>query len=219
MSYPSRSLLDREITSVSDKIQQLASMVITATDKAMAALHERDVEAAGEVIEEDARVNALRYEIEEECVRVLATQQPAATDLRTIVAATHLAGELERIGDHATSIAYVVQRMQGEEPIDSLHKLPKMAKHARRMVEDSVEAFINRDTEMAYSITKREDKLDKHYDTLFNETIREMEDDAYIERATFLLWVGRHLERIGDRATNIAERVIFLTEGKFIEIQ
>jgi phosphate transport system protein len=213
-----RSLLDRELGMLVDKTQRLSSMVIEALDNAMQALHTRDMQLARGVIDNDRNVNALRYEIEEECLRVLATQQPAASDLRLIVATTHIAVELERIGDHASSIADVVERMAEEDQIISLHKLPKMAKHADLMLKQSMDAFINRDAEMALSITQREEKIDKHYDALFHETLNEMQSDDYIHRATFLLWVGRHLERVGDRATNIAERVVFMVKGEFVEI-
>jgi phosphate transport system protein len=217
MVYRARSLLDRELAELDSKTQQLASMVLAALDMAMEALYNRDLEHARRVVEDDKKVNALRYEIEQECLRTLATQQPAAVDLRTIVAITHIAGELERIGDHAESIAVLVERMAEEEQIESLHKLPKMAKHARLMVQRSIDAFLTRDAEMAMGITRREEKMDRHYDTLFHETLVEMRSDEYIQRATYLLWAGRHLERIGDRATNIAERVVFMVTGEFLE--
>jgi phosphate transport system protein len=212
-----RSLLDRDLAGLMDKTQQLASMVLEALDLAMQALHTRDLQLARNVIDQDRHVNDLRYQIEEDCLRTLATQQPAASDLRLIVATTHIAVELERIGDHASSIADVVERMAEEDQILSLHKLPKMAKHARRMVQKSIDAFLARDAEMAMTITRREEKIDKHYDRLFDETLSEMQSENYIQRATFLLWVGRHLERVGDRAINIAERVVFMVKGEFIE--
>ncbi len=216
--HTARPLLDRELADLVDRTQQLCSMVVEALDRAMQALHTRNVELARNVVDNDRYVNALRFQIEEECLRTLATQQPAAFDLRFIVATTHIAVELERIGDHAASIANVVGLMAEEDQINSLHKLPKMAKHARRMVTRSIDAFVNRDVEMALSITRREEKIDKHYEALFHETIEEMQRDDYIQRATFLLWVGRHLERAGDRATNIAERVVFMVSGEFVEI-
>jgi phosphate transport system protein len=92
-----------------------------------------------------------------------------------------------------------------------------MAKRARKMVQVSIQAYVDRDAEMAESMVRRDDKLDKQYHMLFTETVREMSDDDYIRRATYLLWVGHNLERIGDRATNIAERVIFMTRGEFVE--
>jgi phosphate transport system protein len=210
--------LDRELAHLLDKTQQLSSMVVEALERAMQALHTRDIELARTVVNNDKYVNTLRYQIEEDCLRTLATQQPAAFDLRLIVATTHIAVELERIGDHACSIANVVERMAEEDQINSLHKLPKMAKHAQLMVTKSIKAFVNRDAEMALSITRREEKIDKHYEALFHETLNEMQSDDYIQRATFLLWVGRHLERVGDRATNIAERVVFIVSGEFVEI-
>lgn len=213
-----RALLDRDLARLTDMTQQLASMVLEALDLAMQALHTRDLELARNIIDRDREVNALRYQIEEECLRTLATQQPAASDLRLIIATTHIAVELERIGDHASSIADVVERMAEEDQLLSLHKLPKMAKHADRMLKKSIEAFLTRDVEMALSISRREEKMDKHYDTLFHETLGEMQTDDYVHRATFLLWVGRHLERVGDRAINIAERVVFTVRGDFIEI-
>lgn len=213
-----RSLLDRDLAGLTDKTQQLSSMVLEALDLAMQSLHTRDLQLARDIIDQDKHVNDLRYQIEEDCLRTLATQQPAASDLRLIVATTHIAVELERIGDHASSIADVVERMAEEDQILSLHKLPKMAKHARRMVQKSIDAFLARDAEMAMTVTRREEKIDKHYDQLFHETLSEMQSENYIQRATFLLWVGRHLERVGDRAINIAERVIFMVKGEFIEI-
>lgn len=213
-----RPLLDRELASLVDKTQQLSSMVLEALDNAMQSLHTRDLQLARTIVDNDKQINELRYQIEEECLRTLATQQPAASDLRLIIATTHIAVELERIGDHASSIADVVERMAEEDQINSLHKLPKMAKHAHRMVLRSITAYAERDAEMALTVTRREEKIDKHYDSLFHETLAEMQSDDYIHRATFLLWVGRHLERVGDRATNIAERVVFMVRGEFLEI-
>jgi phosphate transport system protein len=128
-----------------------------------------------------------------------------------------LATELERIGDHAAGIARLVERMKDEPEIDSLHKLPKMAKRARGMLRESIDAYIDADSEKAIAMVRRDDKLDKQYHKVVRETLNEMRDDDYIRRATYLLWAGHNLERIGDRATNIAERVIFMTTGQFVE--
>ena len=159
----------------------------------------------------------LRYEIEEKALLILATQAPAASDLRAVIAAIHLAVELERIGDHASGIARLVERMEDEEEIDTLYKLPKMAKRAREMLQQGIDAYIQRDPKLALELIKRDDKIDKQYNKLFREALEEMRDDDYIRRATFLLWVGHNLERIGDRATNIGERVIFMCTGEFVE--
>jgi phosphate transport system protein len=217
MNIQLRHILDQELAALDANILKLTSMVDEAILLAMKALYDRDTNLAHQVIVGDESVNLLRYEIEEECFRILATQQPTATDLRTVIAATHLAVELERIGDHAAGIARLVERLNEEEAFDSLHKLPKMADRCREMVQEAVQAFIKRDARQADRLFKRDDKLDKHYNKLVNETLPEMTNNDYIRRATFLLWVGHNLERIGDRATNIAERVIFMKTGHFVE--
>jgi len=212
-----RTVLDQKLNSLNEKILQMGSLVDAAIDKAMTSLYSRDVAAAAEVVAGDQVVNDLRYAAEDEALLVLATQQPAASDLRQVVAAIHIAVELERIGDHASGIASLVERMESEDEIESLHKLPKMAKRARVMVQAAVEAYISRDDKLALSMMAKDDKIDRQYRQLFKETLREMRDDDYIRRATYLLWVGHDLERIGDRATNIYERVIFMTTGNHIE--
>jgi phosphate transport system protein len=213
----SRATLDKELANLNADIIRLSSMADTAVERAMEALYDRDAELALQVVQEDAFVNDLRFLVEEKCLLVLATQQPVAGDLRTVVATIHIATELERIADHAAGIASLVGRLESDPEFDSLHKLPKMAKRARKMLLESVTAFVERDTELARNMVGRDDKMDKHYRRLFTETLNEMRDDDYIRRATFLLWVGHDLERIGDRTTNIAERVVFMTTGEFVE--
>lgn len=217
MPIVSRSVLDREMMSLQEKILQMASMIGTAVDNAMLALDSRDLQLAQQVVHGDEAINQLRHEVEELAHTTLATQQPTAGDLRTIIAATHVAVELERMGDHASGIARLVLRMQEEEDIDSLHKLPKMAKRARRMLQESIDAFTKRDTSLALAMMKRDEKLDRQYNQLFRETMEDMKIQEYVQRATYLLWVGHNLERIGDRAINIAERVVFMITGEFIE--
>lgn len=217
MTIPSRSTLDRQLREISDNILRLASMVDTAIDNAMTALDERDLTLAQKVIDEDEAINELRYDLEHECQLILATQQPTAGDLRTILTTIYMTIELERMADHASGIARLVSRLGDEPDIDSLHKLPKMAKRARKMTQKAIQAYVDQDAEMAESIVSRDEKMDKHYNKLFRETLEEMRDEDYVRRATFLLWVGHNLERIGDRAVNMAERVIFMTTGRYVE--
>jgi phosphate transport system protein len=217
MTLQSRAALDTGLAELNSNILSIASMVDKAIEYAMEALYNRDVEMAGQVVAGDEGVNQLRHVTEEKCLLLLATQQPVAGDLRTIVATIHIVSELERIGDHASGIARLVGRMENEPELDTLYKLPKMAKRARTMLQEGIQAYIQRDPDLAQTLIRRDDKLDKHYRLLFRETLEEMRDDEYIRRATFLLWVGHDLERIGDRATNISERVIFMTTGYFIE--
>ncbi|MFN2189356.1 MAG: phosphate signaling complex protein PhoU, partial [Candidatus Promineifilaceae bacterium] len=217
MTLPSRTILTQELSDLHTQILRLTDMVDTALVEAMEALSTRDVALAQKVIIGDDQINLLRFEIEEECLQILATQQPFAIDLRTTITAMHLATELERIGDHASGIAQLVEQLADEPEVESLYKLPKMAKNARKMLRESIDAFINADGDRAIAMVRRDDKLDKHYQKVVRETLNEMRDDDYIRRATYLLWVGHNLERIGDRTTNIAERVVFMTTGQFVE--
>ena len=218
MTLQSRSVLDQDIQQITENIIKMTSLIDESIDRAITALKTRDVLTAQEIVNNDEQVNYIRYEIEAECLRVLATQNPMASDLRRVVSAMHISNELERIGDHAAGIARLVARMEGEDEIDSLHKLPKMAKRAREMLNESIQAFVSNDAEAAEAMLHRDDKLDKQYNKLVRESLEAMRDDDYIRRATYLIWVGHNLERIGDRAINIAERVIFMSTGEYIEI-
>ena len=213
-----RSVLDNDIQQITANIIKMTSLIDEGLEKALTALQTRDISMAQTVIANDEIINQIRYEIEAECLRVLATQNPMASDLRRVVASMHIANELERIGDHAAGIARLVARMEGEAEIDSLHKLPKMAKRASEMLNEAVQAFVNNDAQAAKAMIRRDDKLDKQYNKLVRESLEEMRDDDYIHRATYLIWVGHNLERIGDRAINIAERVIFMSTGEYVEI-
>jgi phosphate transport system protein len=217
MKFTSRTILDQELAQLKENIIRLGSAAEESIEQAMKALQTRDVALAQQVVTHDEAINQMRFEVEQQALLVLATQAPAASDLRTVIATIHLAVELERIGDHASGIARLVERMEDEDAIETLHKLPKMAKRAREMVLQGMEAFINQDAQLALDMIKRDDKIDRQYRKLFLEALEEMKNDDYIRRATFLLWAGHNLERIGDRATNIAERVIFMCTGEFVE--
>lgn len=217
MSLASRSILDQELNKLRDDILRLSSRVDANLSQAMNALYTRDVVLAHQVVEQDEEINRLRYSIEEDALLVLATQAPTATDLRSVIAAIHIAVELERMGDHAAGVARLVERMEEEDEIASLGKLPKMEKQVHKMLNESITAYVENDPETARALMKRDQKVDKHYRRLYQDMLREMRDDDYIRRATFLLWVGHNLERIGDRVINIAERVIFMSTGEFVE--
>lgn len=215
---PQRTHFDQQLRELHDNILKLTSMVTEAIDDAMTALDTRDINLAQKVLANDDLVNELRYETEDKAMLVIALQAPAASDLRYIIACIHIVVELERIGDHAAGIASLVTRLEGEEEIDTLHKLPKMAKRARDMVLTAVDAFTNRDPEAAEALIAKDDKLDRQYRKLRREVLEEMRDENYVRRATFLLWVGHDLERIGDRATNIAERTIYMLTSRHVEL-
>jgi phosphate transport system protein len=156
----------------------------------------------------------MRYKIEEESLELIATQQPAARDLRMVIAGMHFAVELERMADHAEGTAVLVKRLVDEPPLKPLITIPLMAQTAQEMVRGALDAFVNYDPSLARQIAKRDDEMDAMYQQLFRELLTYMiEDPKNIGRATYLLWVTHNLERIGDRATNLCERVIFMTTG------
>jgi phosphate transport system protein len=237
MTHITRSILDNELTDLNTSVLQMASMVDAAIGKAVDALTNSNMALANEVVAGDVEINQLRFKIEEKAYVILATQQPAARDLRTVIAAIHFAIELERIGDHAAGIARIVTRLEGvpistenivrSESVEAgegvvpqlnLSRLPKMSKRARDMLARAIDAFVNRDVEKAYAIVKRDQKIDRHYRKFFAEAMASMNTQSIAELPTYLLWIAHDLERIGDRATNLAERVVFMVTGQYTEV-
>ncbi len=214
-----RSLFDKELSSMNEAILLMSSKVENAIDQSIAALASGNVELAQQVIADDSEINRLRYLVEEQAQLVLATQAPTAGDLRRIIAAIHIASELERIGDHASGIARIVTRLD-EVPTTDLDwaRLPKMAKRAETMLHEAITAFTEGDAEAATAIAKRDQKINRHYRKFFSEAVAHMSEEEKVQMATYMLWVAHNLERIGDRSTNIAERVIFMVTGEYIEV-
>jgi len=217
MTLQQRAVLTRELDELRENILRLSSMVDIAIDRAVIALTNRDVALAHQVVLDDSLVNALRFKIEEDALLILATQQPMAKDLRLVIAGIHFAVELERIGDHAAGIARLVQRLDGEDPIESLYKIPKMAKRVREMIAKSVQAYVQQSPDLARAVISQDDKIDKQYRKLYQGALEQMRDDSYVHRATFMLWIGHTLENAGDSDVQLAERVIFMVTGEFIE--
>jgi phosphate transport system protein len=213
-----RIAFDQALTELRDDVLRMGSMVDAAIDNAVRALKESDLALAGQIIVEDAKINELRFEIEENTVKLIARQQPVAGDLRTIMAAMNIALDLERMGDHAKGIAVIVQRMGGEPPIKPLIDIPRMAVISRDMLRQSLDAFLAEDTAKAHAIAQRDDEVDQLYTEIFQELIGIIAaDTTLITRAMFLLFAAHNLERIADRVTNICERVIFLSTGRLSE--
>lgn len=214
-----RGTLDREMTTIQDRVLEMGSMLEEAIVLSIRALENRDIELAQQVIADDVKINDLRYEIEELCLTVIATQQPVAGDLRRIIAAMHICIEMERMADHAEGIAHLVLRMADEPLLKPLIDIPRMADRACQMLRSSLDAFAHQDAKIAKKTAKKDNKIDQLYDQIFRELLTYMiQDPKNINRATYLLWVAHNLERIGDRVTNISERVIFMTTGKLKEL-
>ena len=219
MSGGTRGAFDQKLIEIRDNIIRMGQLVDAAIEKSMACLKRQDHNLARQVISDDTAINNLRFTVEEECLAVIATQQPMASDLRVIVAAMNLVNDLERMADHATGIAKTVLRMGHEPLLKPLVDLPRMADAARDMLRRSLDAFLARDTAAAHAIAGEDDQIDHLYKAIFDELLAIMaRDPSTIQRGTYLLWCAHNLERIGDRVTNIAERVIFMTEGTMQEL-
>lgn len=214
-----RATLDRELTSLQEDLIRLGNQVESALTRSMKALKERDLVLAEEVIEDDLVVNAGRYDIEEKSLNIIATQQPAAGDLRAIVAVMNMVSDLERMGDHAAGIATLVTRMETLTGLDMPTGLMVMADLAKDMLRDALRAYADRDEDDAYAVAGRDDEIDSKYTILFQNLM-----DIIVEKpettsiALYYLFAGHNLERIADRATNLAERVIFLGSGQVQEL-
>ncbi len=210
----SRRLLDQELQEIRERLLELEQMVSSAIDRAVEALRAQDVAAAQRIVEEDQLINNLRYEIESLCVAIIATQQPVASDLRTVIAVTHIAVELERMADHAAGIATLVTRMADEPLLKPLIDIPRMARVTQEMLRASIRAFMDNDLEVARRVIERDDEVDQLYAQVFRELLTYMlQNPRNIKRATYLLWIAHGLERIGDRITNVGERIVFMRTG------
>jgi phosphate transport system protein len=171
------------------------------------------------VIIEDMEINTKRYDTEEKCLELLATQQPMAHDLRTILAVLHIIVDLERMGDHAEGIAKIAIMLGDEPPLKPYIDIPRMAEIATRMLTQSLDAFKRKDVELARRVCDEDDLVDQPYDQVYHELIVYMlNDPRTIERATHITWIAHNLERIADRVTNICERVVYMEQGKYEEL-
>ena len=214
-----RTEFHRKLRVIQEDILKMGSMVEKAIIRSVQSMKDRDLPLAKQIIAEDKKINGKRFEIEEKCVELIATQQPMASDLRTIIAILHITTEIERIGDYAMGIARIVIMIGDEPPLKPLIDIPRMAELTVDMLHRSLDAFINRDAEAARKISSEDDLVDHLYDQVFRELLLFMaEDPKTVTRATRLMWTAHNLERAADRVTNICERVVFVVTGKMEEI-
>ena len=214
-----RTTFHKRMKEIQDDLLAMGSMVEKAISRSIEALKKRDLAMAEKVIADDLKINEKRFEIEEKCIQLIATQQPMASDLRIIVSVLFVTAELERIGDHAEGIASIVLMIGDEPPLKPLIDIPRMAEKTNDMLRRSLDSFVSRDADAARQIVVEDDEVDGLYDQVFRELLTFMaEDPKTITRATRLLWVGHNLERSADRVTNICERTVFVVTGKMEEI-
>jgi phosphate transport system protein len=214
-----RTAFHKKLRQIQDEILAMGSMVEKAIGQSIDALKNRDMDTAKRIIKDDLHINRKRYEIEEKCIQLIATQQPMAGDLRNIICILNIITELERIGDYAEGIAKIVLLIGDEPPLKPLVDIPRMSEKTIDMLHRSLDALIQHDADTARQIANEDNEVDDLNDQVFRELLSFMiEDPKTITRATRLIWVAHNLERSADRVTNICERVVFFVTGKMEEI-
>jgi phosphate transport system protein len=207
-----------ELSELKSTLLAMSAEAQTALAAAVEALLQRDGNKASQVIAGDHKIDAFEVEIEDLVVKLLATQQPMAKDLRLLMAATKIANDLERVGDHAVNIAQSAERLLQAPPIMPEPEIVEMARMARRMLADALDAFVRGDAQAGRVVCQRDDQVDGLHDSVFRILLTHMMETPHIISAAMELFlVSRNLERVADLATNIAEDVVFLVEGKSIK--
>jgi phosphate transport system protein len=208
---------DEELQRLTNTITEMGGMAETQIAAATEAVMKRNSELAADIIEADSRVDKLETEVGTMAVRLLALRQPMARDLREILAALKIAGDLERICDYAANVAKRSIALKHVPPAEPIFALPRMANLARSLTKDVIDAYVARDADKALVVWARDEELDEMYSGLFRELLTYMmEDPRNIAASTHLLFVAKNIERIGDHATNIAEAVHYMVAGHAI---
>ncbi len=206
---------ESELRELKEKLLYMASCIEVLIRDSMKAVVERDSELAKKCIEKDHEVNRIEIEVDEICLRLLALRQPTAIDLRFITLGLKIVADLERVGDLAVNIAERALDLNQEPPLKPFIDLPKMAEEVQKMVKGALDAFVNEDVVLAQKILESDDEIDGLNHRIFEELVGYMgKDPANIKRACWLMFISRYLERIADHATNLAEMVIFMVQGK-----
>ncbi|MDF2673170.1 MAG: phoU [Clostridiales bacterium] len=214
-----RERFSQQVMDVKHKVVKMGALVEDIIELSVTALRNQDLEAAKKVYADDDKIDELELEIEMECMRMLALQQPLAKDLRTVATALKIITDLERMGDHAVNIAKITLEIGKEPLIKPLIDIPKMAQIAQNMVKLSLDAFVREDIELAEKVAIMDEEVDDIYLTILEDIIEVISNNKETTRqGTKLLFIGRFLERIADHTTNICERVIFMVTGELKEI-
>lgn len=205
---------DEDLRDLTNKIAEMGALAERQVADALAALADRDLETAAKVIERDAEVDALEELIDQSVVRLLAIRQPMAVDLRIVTMALKISNDLERASDYAVSIAKRSQRLSGQPELAPAQRIPRMGEICLEMMKDVLDAYVERDAEKAMEVFERDEEVDELYDGLFRELVTYMlEDPRTISRCIDLMFIAKNLERIGDHATNVAEKIHYMIQG------
>ena len=211
---------EEELTLLNRRLLEMASLVETMIAKSIKALREGNMILAQEVIRTDEQVNAMEIEIDNLCVKILALYQPEAKDLRTVTMIMKVNNDLERIGDHASSISRIALFMADYPPLKPFVDIPKMAEKAMEMLRESLDAFIRRNSQLAVEVCRKDDEVDNYEPQIVRELMTfVMSDPSMLNRALRYIYVARHIERVADLATNIAENAYYIATGEVLKHQ
>lgn len=214
-----REAYHKALKDVQDEVLKMSDRVGKALKDSIEALKQRDLETSKRIIREDIIINKMRFDIEDKCLLLIATQQPMAVDLRILAAVINIITDLERIGDHAEGIAKINIAIGEDSLVKPLIDIPRMGEKGLSMLERCMRAFVDRDIESARQICNEDDEVDALYDQIYRELLLIMiENPRTIQGATYLIWAAHNLERTADRVTNIAERIVFMVTGKMEEM-
>jgi phosphate transport system protein len=218
MTTPNRAHYLKSLSTLQDNLLDMASMVDKAMHLSIYILKTRDHRQAEILIQADKEINKKRYELEEEALGVLATQQPVLSrDLRLVAAIMHTAGELERMGDYAKGLARITERMEGTPPQSSIVAIDKMMHITRDMLKQALDAFVQNDAHLAREVINRDDEVDQLYNQAYKDLLSIMlANNSIVDLATLMLWAIHNVERLADRVTNICERIIFVETGQVL---
>lgn len=210
-----RATFDRALDRVKDDVLRLGALVEDALARAGRSLVERDSELADRVRWDDARVNELQRDINTEITTLIATQAPVARDVRELLALYHASAELERMGDYAVNIAKLAQQLAAEPETPILRQIPQMEQICREQLRAAMRALVDVSEEGARAVCRRDDEIDHLYNSVYEDAVGTMESDPRRARqAIHMLFAAHHMERLGDRVTNIGEDVVYLATGQ-----
>ncbi|NLB73945.1 MAG: phosphate signaling complex protein PhoU [Firmicutes bacterium] len=214
-----RRRFEQELAELDEMILRMGAISEDMLSRMIQALRERDLELAEHTIRMDDQVDALNFEIETICIRLIATQQPQARDLRRIIAALKIAGDVERIADYAVDICLVARELADKPLFKPLEDIPRMQEVVKRMLHETLEAFVTRDLELVYKMIADDEEVDTLYENLYVELKDFMKQDpSLVDQAVPLILITRYLERIADHVTNIGERVFYVETGELKEL-
>jgi len=214
-----RRRFEQELAELDEMILRMGAISEDMLSRMIQALRERDLELAEHTIRMDDQVDALNFEIETICIRLIATQQPQARDLRRIIAALKISGDVERIADYAVDICLVARELADKPLFKPLEDIPRMQEVVKRMLHETLEAFVTRDLELVYKMIADDEEVDTLYENLYVELKNFMKQDpSLVDQAVPLILITRYLERIADHITNIGERVFYVETGELKEL-